>query len=334
MRLAIVTDAWVPQPNGVVRVLTSLCERLTAAGHQIEVVSPDGFHTVPCPSYPEIRLALFPGAGVARRLDSWRPNAIHIATEGPLGMAARRYCLRRGYPFTTTYHTKFPEYLHVRTRLPLDWFYAVVRSFHRPAKAVFVPSPSVRRELSARGFVNLETWTHGVDTEVFRPRGNGFLDLPRPIHMYVGRVAAEKNLPAFLNLDLPGSKVVVGSGPARDALIRRYPATRFFIASGDDELAKYYSAADVFVFPSRTDTFGLVMLEALACGVPVAAFPVTGPFDVIGESGTGCLDPDLGRAARAALSIDPARCRAHASIFSWDIVARQFLYRLEPIPER
>ena len=331
LRILIVTDAWLPQINGVVRVLSSLRAQLLDLGHTVEVISPDQFTTVPCPGYAEIRLALFPAARVRRHMERFRPEAIHIATEGPLGRAARRHCLARGLPFTTAYHTKFPEYIRARTRLPLACGYAAMRRFHRPSACVLAPSPSVARELTAHGFTNVRHWAHGVDTKVFRPQPKDFLALARPIHMYVGRLAIEKNLPAFLDLDLPGSKVVVGTGPARAMLMRRYPQAHFLIANGDAELARYFSAADVFVFPSRTDTFGLVMLEALAAGVPVAAFPVPGPLDVLGDSAAGILDEDLAAAAHRALSIAPEVCRAHALRFSWDEVTRQFLAALQPI---
>jgi glycosyltransferase involved in cell wall biosynthesis len=240
----------------------------------------------------------------------------------------------RGIPFTTAYHSKFPEFIQARTGLPLSWLYERMRRFHAPSQAVMVPSPSVRDELDARGFTRLRLWSHGVDTDVFKPGPKDYLDgrgLERPVFMYVGRVTIDKNLPDFLDLDLPGSKVVVGSGPARDALSRRYPAVPFLIADGDAELARFFNVPDVFVFPSLTDTFGLVMLEALACGVPVAAYPVTGPRDVLGESGAGRLDPDLRKAALAALDIPPETCRAHALRFSWDRVADEFLDYLAPI---
>lgn len=336
MRIALVTDAWRPQINGVVRVLETVLERIAARGHTVEVLAPDRFNTVPCPSYPEIPLSLFAGRRMAALLGGFQPDAVHIATEGPLGLAARAWCRRRKSPFTTAYHTKFPEYVHARTRLPLDWLYAQMRRFHQPSSSVLAPSPSVYRELTARAFVNVQPWSHGVDAEVFQPRGKDFLDLPRPIHMFVGRVAIEKNLPAFLDLALPGSKVVVGSGPDRGMLIRRYPDAHFLIADGDGELARYFSAADVFVFPSRTDTFGLTMLEALACGVPVAAFPVTGPIDVLGLSGAGetafgCLDDDLAEAAARALGKPVEACRAHALGFSWERVTDEFLSFLAPI---
>jgi glycosyltransferase involved in cell wall biosynthesis len=336
LRIALLTDAWSPQENGVVRVLATLHGRLSALGHPLLVVSPDQFRTVPCPTYPEIRLAVGAGREVGRRLDAFAPEAVHIATEGPLGMAGRAHCLKRSWPFTTAYHTKFPEYINARSGLPLAWLYAWVRRFHGPAAAVLAPSPSIYRELEERRFCNVHLWSHGVDTAVFRPRPRDFFGLSRPIHLYVGRVTMEKNLPAFLDLDLPGSKVVVGNGPQREVLMRRYRNAHFHIARGDDELSRCYAAADVFVFPSRTDTFGLVMLEALASGVPVAAFPVTGPLDVFGlaeagESEIGCLSENLAEAAARALGKAPERCRAHALKFSWDTVVGQFLDALRPI---
>lgn len=333
MRIAIVTDAWFPQENGVVRVLSTLIERLKEKGHEILLIEPGQFASIPCPTYPDIRLALGAGGAIARRLEAFLPDALHLPTEGPLGWAARSFALRRGWPFTTAYHSKFPEYIQARTGLPLDWLYAPVRKFHQPSAGVLCPSPSVFRELAERGFGNLREWSHGVDTKTFHPQAKDFLDLPRPIHLYVGRVTVEKNLPAFLDLDLPGSKLVVGSGPARKSLIRRYPQAHFRIARGDIDLSRYFAAADVFVFPSLTDTFGLVMLEALASGVPVAAFPVTGPVDVLGASGAGVLDWDLAQAARQALSISPDLCRSHALCFSWDRVAEQFLDFLAPIAQ-
>ncbi|OIR07940.1 GDP-mannose-dependent alpha-mannosyltransferase [mine drainage metagenome] len=335
MRIAIVTDAWHPQPNGVVRVLSSLHQRLQSAGHEVMMLSPDLFTTIPCPTYAEIPLALFPFAGVARRLALFRPEAIHIATEGPLGWAARRWCLKHKKPFTTAYHTKFPQYIHARSKLPLPWLYAAIRRFHAPSSAVMVPSPSVYEELTHWGFKNVRAWSHGVDTALFHPQGKEALDLPRPIHLYVGRVTVEKNLPAFLDLDLPGSKVVVGSGPQREALMKRYPEAHFLIAHGDGELSRYFSAGDVFVFPSRTDTFGLVMLEAMASGVPVAAFPVPGPLDVLAEQNpqtpAGVLNEDLAAAAKAALTLDPGHCRAYARRFGWDRVVEEFVSFLAPV---
>ena len=335
MRIAIVTDAWYPQPNGVVRVLSSLYDRLILAGHEVLVIAPDSFRTIPCPTYPEIPLAIGAGPRVARLLEEFRPQAIHIATEGPLGWAGRRHCLQRRWPFTTAYHTKFPQYLRARTGLPLRWLYGVVRQFHGPSAGVMVPSHSVHQELTHWGFGNLRQWSHGVDTKVFRPQGKAAFDFPRPIYLYVGRVTVDKNLPAFLDLTLDGTKVVVGSGPQRDALRKRYPQAKFIIAYGDTQLSSYFAAGDVFVFPSLTDTFGLVMLEALASGVPVAAFPVPGPQDVLSEASSerpvGFLDRDLAAAAKRALNLGPADCRAYAERFSWDRVVDQFLSYLAPV---
>lgn len=331
MRIAMVTDAWMPQRNGVVRVLSTLTAGLESMGHAVGVMEPSAFPTIPCPSYPEIPLAIFPNSRLAGMLEAFRPDAVHLATEGPLGWAGRAWCLRHGLPFTTAYHTKFPEYVQARTGVPLAWPYAVMRRFHGRAAATLCPSPSVYRELQARDFPGAVEWLHGVDTATFRPRGKAFFDLPRPIFMYVGRVAVEKNLPAFLSLDLPGSKVVVGDGPARPELMKRFTDCHFRIVDGDDDLSRAFSAADVFVFPSLTDTFGLVMLEALASGVPVAAFPVTGPVDVIGDASVGILSDDLRDAALRALHLSPEDCRAHAARFSWQAVAEAFLGHVRQI---
>lgn len=331
MRIAIVTDAWHPQRNGVVRVLATLTETLRRKGHEVLVVEPGLFRTIACPSYPEIRLSLFAAGGIDRALRDFAPDAIHLPTEGPLGWAGRRWCLKQGLPFTTAYHTKFPHYVHARTGLPLSWPYALMRHFHRPSAAVMCPSPSVRQELGEWGFDNAMQWCHGVDAATFHPQTKDFIDLPRPLFLYVGRVAVEKNLPAFLDLDLPGSKMVVGDGPARAALMQRFPHVHWRIANGDEELSRYFAAGDCFVFPSRTDTFGLVMLEALASGVPVAAFPVPGPLDVIGDAPVGVLKHDLRAAALAALNIPAQACRDHACRFSWDQVTEQFLALLHPI---
>jgi glycosyltransferase involved in cell wall biosynthesis len=334
MRIAIATDAWYPQPNGVVRVLASVIAGLRMRGHQVLVISPDLFRrSIPCPTYPELPITLWPGAHVREMLARFDADAIHIATEGPIGSAAQRYCLDRKLPFTTAYHTKFPEYLAARTRMPVRWFHAAMRKFHSTSSGVMVPATAVYNELDAYGYANLRQWSHGVDSQLFQPGTKDYLAaefLPRPIFLYVGRVTIDKNLPAFLALDLPGSKVVIGSGPERIGLMKRYPKALFRIA-GETELPRYYNAADVFVFPSRTDTFGLVMLEALACGVPVAAFPVTGPLDVIGASKAGCLNEDLRAAAISALQVSPDVCRARALELSWDRVVDQFLGYLAPI---
>lgn len=296
------------------------------------MITPEQFRSVPCPTYPEIRLALFPGRKMARTIESFRPCVVHIATEGPLGLTARRYCVSRGIPFTTAYHTKFPEYLAARSPIPARWTYKGMRWFHRPSAAVMVATATVENELTRHGFDNIKRWSRGVDTDLFRPREKSFLDLPRPIALYVGRVAVEKNIEAFLALPEPHSKVVVGDGPQMSQLAKKYPDVRFVGLKQGEELARYYAAADVFVFPSLTDTFGLVILEALACGVPVAAYPVAGPLDVIGDAPVGCLHTDLATAVREALKISPEACRAHAERYSWAASAAQFLENVKPFP--
>lgn len=335
LTITIVSDAWAPQVNGVVRTLGRTVAELQELGHAVNVISPADFRTLPCPSYPEIRLAMTTRWGIARLLDRQRPDAVHIATEGPLGHAARAYCRRRKLPFSTAYHTRFPEYVAERFRVPLRLSYAVLRRFHAPAHTIMVATRSIAEELGKRGFGNIRFWSRGVDLDLFRPRTNdvpaALRDLPRPLHLYVGRLAVEKNIEAFLALDLPGSKVVVGDGPQRAYLERRYPDAIFVGTKQGEELARHYAAADVFVFPSLTDTFGLVVLEALACGVPVAAFPVAGPRDVIGTSGAGALNQDLRLAIAQALQIPAARCRAHAETFSWRAATNQFLQNLAVI---
>jgi glycosyltransferase involved in cell wall biosynthesis len=283
---------------------------------------------VPCPTYPEIRLALFPYRTLARQLELFGPDAVHIATEGPLGMAARRWCLRRARPFTTSYHTQFPEYVRARAPIPLGLSYAHLRRFHGAAARTLVATPSMKRQLEGRGFRNLALWSRGVDTEIFRPRTKDYLRLPRPLWLYFGRVAVEKGIEDFLGLDVPGSKLVVGGGPAEAALKSRYPQVVFAGFRYGEELAAHVAAADVFVFPSRTDTFGLVLLEAMACGVPVAAYPVTGPVDVVVNGVTGALDENLRTAALAALHLDPAACRSHAMRYTWQAATQQFLAQL------
>lgn len=330
MRILIVTDAWYPQVNGVVRTIDTTRRELEKLGHTVEIVSPEGFRTVPLPTYPEIRIAIAPGRRIRRLIDAMDPDAIHLATEGPLGFAARRHCIRRNIPFTTAYHTRFPEYVRDRAPIPLALTYDIVRRFHAPASAVMVATPSIERALRDRGFTNLRRWGRGVDTDLFRPRDKGFLDAPRPILMYVGRVAVEKNIEAFLALDVPGTKYVVGDGPQLADLRARFPDVRFVGARHGEDLARHYAAADVFVFPSRTDTFGLVILEALASGVPVAAYPVPGPIDVLDGAAVGVLDEDLGAAVRRALEIPPDRCRAFALGHSWEASSQQFLDNLRP----
>ena len=339
LNIAIVTDAWAPQTNGVVRTIGRTMDELIAAGHRPTIISPQSFRSLPCPTYPEIRLSLFPYRRLAARLDALQPNAIHIATEGPLGLAARRYCLRRGLPFTTAYHTRFPEYIAARFGLPLRWSYAWLRRFHAAAQATMVATPSIEADLKARGFMHIKRWSRGVDTRLFRPRLQAnaappLAHLPRPIHLYVGRLAIEKNIEAFLALDLPGSKVVIGDGPQHQDLKSRFPAATFLGQKVGEDLAQLYAAADVFVFPSLTDTFGLVILEALASGVPVAAFPVAGPKDILQEGVSGALDRDLGAAIARAIKIPRNQCRQAAERFSWRAATEQFLSNLVLIPVR
>jgi glycosyltransferase involved in cell wall biosynthesis len=334
VKILFITDAWHPQINVVVRTLSTTGRELEKMGHTVGFIGPDRFRTMPLIGYTEIRVAVKPRRKLERLIAEFAPDAIHIATEGPLGWAGRAICRRKGLAFTTSYHTCFPEYLAERWPIPKSLSYAVLRNFHSASAAVMVATPTISRLLSDRGFANIKRWTRGVDTELFRPRRKDFLDAPRPISIYVGRVAVEKNIEAFLSADIPGTKYVVGGGPQLAALMKRYPATRFVGPRDGDELASYFAAADVFVFPSRTDTFGLVMLEALASGVPVAAFPVPGPLDVIGNSDIGVLDEDLGRAASRALEIDPARCRDFALTHSWQAAAHQFLSNVHPcIPD-
>jgi glycosyltransferase involved in cell wall biosynthesis len=333
MRIVIVTDAWTPQVNGVVRTLQAVRDRLEAMGHVVRIISPDLFYSVPCPTYAEIRLALAAPRSVGRMIADFAPDAIHLSTEGPLCVAARRWCLRHGQPFTTAYHTSFPDYAERRTGLSADWFWPYFRWFHGPASAVLASTPSIRAVLHREGIGQTHHWGRGVELDLFRPDAPPparYADLPRPILLYVGRVAVEKNVEAFLTLDHPGAKVVVGDGPARAALEAAFPHVHFLGALGGETLAGAYAGADALVFPSRTDTFGLVMIEAMACGTPVAAYPVTGPVDVVTPA-TGALDEDLCRAVAAALRRDRATCAAYARGFSWDESARQFLAGLRPL---
>ena len=333
MRIAIVTDAWEPQVNGVVRTLKSVRAVLEGQGHRIEVVSPDRFYSLPCPTYPEIRLAMATTGAVGAMLEDFAPDAIHLATEGPVCVAARRWCLRHGYPFTTAYHTQFPDYVSARSGVPAEWIWRYIRWFHAPAQAVLASTPSIRRTLEDHGLTRVRHWGRGVDLARFHPGVAPHPELARlagPVQLYVGRVAIEKNIEAFLKTAQPGTRVVVGDGPARAQLEAAYPDALFMGARFGDELAACYAAADVFVFPSRTDTFGLVMIEALACGTPVAAYPVTGPIDVLTPE-TGGMDEDLDAAIAAALTRDRAACAAYGRTFTWEASARQFHAALVPI---
>ena len=332
MKLALVTDAWLPQVNGVVRTLGHTVREISNSGHEVTVISPADFRTIPCPTYPEIRLALFAGGAVRERLDALAPDAVHVATEGPLGLAARNWCIRHGWPFTTAYHTQFPEYLRARFPIPLSLGYAAIRWFHGGATRTLVTTATMQRRLEARGLRNLALWGRGVDTDLFRPRDKAFLDLPRPVFLYFGRLAVEKGVEDFLRLDLPGTKLVVGDGPAAAALSAHFPEAVFAGVRHGDDLAAHIAASDVFVFPSRTDTFGLVLLEAMACGIPVAAYPVAGPVDVVVDGVTGVLGEDLRGAALGALQLDPDACRKHALQHSWAAATTQFLASLVSLP--
>jgi len=333
VRIALVTDAWAPQVNGVVRTLQSVRAELERMGHRVLVISPDLYGSVPCPTYPEIRLALATKRSAGQRIAEFGAEAVHLATEGPLCLAARRWCLAQGLPFTTAYHTQFPDYVAARTGLPAEWFWRYIRWFHVPAQAVLVSTPSIRRALEAQGILHVKPWGRGVDLATFTPDAPPpplFAELPRPIQLYVGRVAVEKNLEAFLAADHPGSKVVVGDGPARTDLESRFPGALFLGAMAGRTLAGAFAGADVFVFPSKTDTFGLVMIEALACATPVAAYPVSGPVDILTPE-VGAMREDLGHAIADALTRDRAACLAYGRSFSWEASARQFLDALVPV---
>jgi glycosyltransferase involved in cell wall biosynthesis len=330
MRIALVTDAWQPQVNGVVRTLNTTLHYLSLAGHTVKAISPLDFRTIPCPTYPSIRLALFPGRRLRKMLEAFKPDAIHIATEGPLGQAARRYCVSRNLPFTTSFHTQFPEYIRLRIPIPVAWTYALLRRFHSAAVRTMVPTPTQRDKLVGWGFQNLRLWSRGVDVEVFNPDDPVVYDLPRPIAVYMGRVAVEKNIEAFL--DLPGipTKLVIGEGPDLERLRSRYPDCHFLGPKFGRELARHLAGGDVFVFPSRTDTFGLVLLEAMACGLPVAAYPVQGPVDIVTQGETGYLSEDLGAAVSMASGLSREACIALARRYSWASCTADFAGYLAP----
>ncbi len=332
MRIVVITDAWAPQVNGVVRTLVSVTGELRAMGHEVLVIAPDAFRSLPCPTYPEIRLAIAGRAAVGKKIASFGAEAIHIATEGPLGLAARRWCLDRAIPFTTAYHTQFPDYVAARTGADPEWVWRFISWFHRPADAVLVSTPTIQRSLEAHGLTSIRRWGRGVSPE-FLPVGSvdeTMAGLPGPVMLCVGRVAVEKNIAAFLDMPFAGSKVVVGDGPALASLRVKYSDAHFLGPKFGDALAACYRAADVLVFPSRTDTFGLVMIEALACGTPVAAYPVAGPVDVL-SANTGVMDAVLERAVAGALALDPAVCAAEGARFTWRASAEQFLGALRPI---
>ncbi len=331
MKILIATDAWHPQVNGVVRTLTSLAKTVRKFGAEVEFLTPEGFLSFPLPTYSELRCAMPLGGEIARRIEQARPDAIHIATEGPIGFAVRRFCVKRRLPFTTSYTTRFPEYISARSPIPESWTYAALRRFHAAASVTMISTVSMMNDLASHGFKKLGMWTRGVDTELFNPDYGLELDLPRPIFVCAGRVAIEKNIEAFLDLSLPGTKVVIGRGPALAELRERYPDVKFLGLLEGKELAAHLAAADVFVFPSKTDTFGVVQLEALACGTPVAAFPVTGPKDVIGDAPVGVLSEDLRGACISALQVSRDECRKFALARSWDVSASQFIGNLKSI---
>jgi glycosyltransferase involved in cell wall biosynthesis len=332
VKLLLATDAWHPQMNGVVRTLSTVVDTLRAAGHGVEVIGVGDFPALPMPSYPEIKVSVWL-RGLTARIEAFDPDAIHISTEGPIGYAARRFCRRHGYAFTTSFHTRFPEYLRERLPVPLGLTYAMVRAFHRHASRTLVPTQTLKTDLEQRGFSHLQVWGRGVDTELFAPERRQDSAWTRPLWLNVGRVAPEKNIDSFLGLDLPGTKVVVGDGPKLAELREKYPDVVFPGARFGEELAAYYASADVFVFPSLTDTFGLVMIEAIACGTPVAAYPVTGPLDVLQPGVTGVMHDDLGVAAEQALQLDRDACRNAALGLSWTAIADQFLHALVPLKE-
>jgi glycosyltransferase involved in cell wall biosynthesis len=333
LKIVIATDAWKPQLNGVVRTLETLGDILTSFGNQVRYITPNEFKSVPLPSYPEIRLSILPNRRVAKIINDFKPDAVHIATEGPIGRAVRRFCKRRDYPFTTSFHTRFPEYANERWAVPISWGYAVLKDFHKDGEAMMVATPGLMEELKERGFTGMKLWARGVDLKQFVPGDRSVLDqYSRPIFLYVGRLAVEKSIEDFLKCDLPGVKLIVGDGPQRAELEERFTDAAFVGPKFGEELTKYYQGADVFVFPSRTDTFGLVNVEALACGVPVAAYPVRGPLEILDGAPPGCgaMNEDLRQACLDALEHrNPVECRKWAERFSWDAASRQFIANLE-----
>ncbi len=325
LRILVATDAWHPQVNGVVRSLDAVAREAPALGVELQFLTPEGYRSFALPTYPEIRMSLVTPGAISRRIVELAPDHIHIATEGPLGLLARRHCLKTGLPFTTSYHTKFPEYVAARLPVPERLSYAMLRRFHNAGSGIMVSTPSLEADLAARGFLRLMRWSRGVDTTLFTPLRQRVLDLPRPISLFVGRVSVEKNIEAFLALDMPGTKVIVGDGPSKVELQARFPEAHFLGLKEGPALADIYASADVFVFPSLTDTFGIVLLEALASGLPIAGYPVTGPIDVVGDHPVGALDRDLGKAVERALTMERAACRNHALRYSWRESAREFI---------
>ncbi|NOS73101.1 MAG: glycosyltransferase family 1 protein [Methyloglobulus sp.] len=333
LKIAFITDAWHPQINGVVTTIDNTCKTIQDQGNEVLMITPDQFNTIPCPSYPSIKLSIFCYPKVKKLLDNFAPDRVHIATEGPLGLAARKYCLSHKLAFTTSFHTLFAEYINLRLKIPVSWGYRLLHWFHKPASRIMIATPQVEADLVNRGFSKAQfvRWSRGVDADRFKPRDKDFLPYPRPISMYVGRVAVEKNLEAFLNLSIPGTKVVVGDGPELNKLKKHFPEVVFAGFQTGEMLAKTMAAADVFVFPSRTDTFGIVMLDALACGVPVAAYPVQGPLDVLIENQTGCMRENLQEAFYGAIKLDSGVCRKQALDYSWQNCSAQFVNNLVPV---
>jgi len=330
LRVLIVTDAWKPQVNGVVTTLELLGQELAALGHEVRYATPQGRFSVPLPTYPEIRLAIFPRKGLEKIIREFAPDAVHIATEGTMGLSARAICIEHGIEFTTAFHTRYPEYVHARFPfIPERWVWAIERWFHNAAVAVMARTPAMKRELETQGFKNIRLWEGGVDMNRFRPMEDASWPYPKPIFLYVGRVSIEKNIDAFLKLDLPGTKVVVGPGPARDAMAAKYPAVKFLGPKSGEDLVRAYAASDVTVFPSLTDTFGLVMLESLACGTPVATFPRDVMLDVVGNCAAAALDDDLGTACRRALTLPREAARPFVLNHSAGASTRQFLENLQ-----
>jgi 1,2-diacylglycerol 3-alpha-glucosyltransferase/glucuronosyltransferase len=329
MHILIATDAWLPQINGVVRTYQNLERELTELGHKVSFIVPSLFRTIPCPTYPDIRLSITGPVAIAREIKKIGPDHIHIATEGPIGILVRAYCRKNSLEFTTCYHTRFPEYISSRFPIPLSWTYALQRRFHNAACTMMVATRSLEDDLTKRGYENIRRWTRGVDTDLYRPRKERLFGNDHPVFIYVGRVAVEKNIQAFLELELPGKKVVVGSGPHLQKLQDQYGDVLFTGPKEGEELARHYASADVFVFPSKTDTFGVVLLEAMACGLPIAAYPITGPIDVVKNGSTGILDDDLQTAALAALDLDADTCRQQALEYSWSNSTQQFLQNIK-----
>lgn len=329
MHILIATDAWLPQINGVVRTYQNLERELTDLGHQMSLIEPSLFRTVPCPTYPDIRLSITGPGTMAREIEKIAPDHIHIATEGPIGILVRGFCRKNSMEFTTCYHTRFPEYISSRFPIPLSWTYALQRRFHNSGCAMMVATQSLEDDLAGRGYTNIKRWTRGVDTDLYHPREDRLFGNDRPVFIYVGRVAVEKNIEAFLELELPGKKVVVGGGPHLERLQNQYKDVLFTGPREGEELAHSYASGDVFVFPSKTDTFGVVLLEAMACGLPIAAYPVTGPLDVVKNGSTGILDDDLQKAALAALELNGDTCRQQALEYSWSNSTRQFLQNVK-----